>query len=194
MAEPDTSEYNHYLQVHGLDIKEPATLEAALRQAIQRLPTGLYTESAAGLSEGEIALLRAGGLNPETEAGPDPLTATTIEFAALIQTSLDTAEAATRLGVHVSRVRQMLTAGTLYGFQVDGQWRIPPLQFTETGLAPQLGSVLAALDRTLHPVAVCRWLRLPNPDLEVDGKALGPIAWLSAGYDPEPVRRLAADL
>lgn len=99
-----------------------------------------------------------------------------------------------RLGVHVSRIRQMLTAGTLYGFQVDGQWRIPLLQFTEAGLAPQLGPVLAALDRTLHPVAVCRWLRLPSPDLEADGKALSPIAWLSAGYDPEPVRRLAADL
>ncbi|MFZ5621520.1 MAG: helix-turn-helix domain-containing protein [Pseudomonadota bacterium] len=193
MAEQPVMKDYLYFQAHGLEVEEPAALEAAVRQAMQRLQVGLYTESAQALSDGEVALLRAGGLNPETEAGPDPLTATTADFAALLKTSLSTTEAAARLGVHVSRVRQMLAA-ELYGFQVNGLWRIPSFQFADKALVPNIGSVNAALDRALHPVAIYRWYTSPDPDLEVEGTALSPLAWLGAGYSPDPVRQIAADL
>ncbi len=194
MADSYISSDRLYFQAHGLEVEEPSALEAAVRQAIQRLPLGLYTESSRGLPECEIDLLRAGGLNPVIEVGPDPLAETTSEFAALLRTSLSTAEAAAQLGVHVSRIRRMIAAGTLYGFQVDGKWQVPQFQFTEAGLIPNLGPVLAALDRTLHPVAICRWLTRPDTDLDANGLVLSPLAWLSAGYNPETVRQIAADL
>lgn len=166
----------------------------SLRERSARSSDGLCAESPPILSDAETTLLRDGGLSLEAIASPDPLAATSEELAALIKTSFTTAQAAARLGVHVSRIRQMLAAGTLYGFQVDGRWYIPCQQFTETELIPHLGMVLAVLDRTLHPVAVCRWLSLPDPDLEKGGIALSPLAWLRAGHDPNPVCLLAADM
>lgn len=70
MAEPSIPSDRLYFQAHGLEVEEPSALEAAVRQAMQRLPLGLYTESAKELPEREIDLLRAGGLNPETAVGP----------------------------------------------------------------------------------------------------------------------------
>lgn len=166
----------------------------SLRKRSSRSSVGLCAELSPILSDAETTLLRDGGLSLEAIASHDPLAATSEELAALIKTSLTTAQAAARLSVHVSRIRRMLVAGTLYGFQIDGRWRIPCQQFTETELIPHLGMVLAVLDRTLHPIAVCRWLTLPDPDLEKGGIALSPLAWLRAGYDPKPVCLLAADM
>ncbi len=182
-----------YFQAHGLEVTEPEALEEAVRLAVQRLPVGLYTESARSLTEDEIKLLRAGGLSPATEPGPDPLTETTVAFAALLQTSLTTTQAAERLGVHISRVRQLL-AGPLYGFQLEGHWRIPRFQFGDRGLVPNIEQVNAALNRSLHPVALYRWYTTPDPDLETEAGPVSPLAWLAAGYDPLAVRTLAADL
>lgn len=178
-----------YFQAHGLEINNLKALEVAVRQAVQRL-LGMLE-----FSENEEALLRQGGMNPDIEAGPDPLTDTTTSFAALIKDSLDTSEAAALLGVHVSRIRQMLTTeSTLYGFKIASRWHIPRYQFTEMGLIPGIDEVNAVLDRALHPVAVYRWLNNPAPDLDVEGAPVSPLAWLKAGYSAEAIRRIAASL
>lgn len=166
-----------------------------LRESNAGLTVGLHIESARELPEGEVALLREGGLNPETESGLDPLAETAAAFAALLQTSLGTPDAAALLGIRVSRIRRMLTSqASLYGFQVNGRWRIPVFQFTEAGLVPNIGQVNAVLDRSLHPVAVYRWFMSPDPELDVEGVVLSPLAWLNAGHDAGILCRIASDL
>lgn len=178
-----------YFLAHGLEIDDPKALEAAVLQAARRL-SGIQA-----LSKGEAALLRTGGLNPATESGADPLAETSAAFAALLRDCLDTAETAARLGLHIRRVRQMLTSdATLYGFRINDRWRVPRYQFTEAGLIPGIDQVNHVLDRALHPVAVYSWFTRPDPDLEVEGSALSPLAWLKAGYSAEAIRRIAANL
>lgn len=170
-------------------------ISGSLRRANAGLSVALYTETVRELPDHEVALLREGGLNPETESGLDPLTQTDADFAALIQVSLGTSEAAALLGVHVGRVRRMLSAeASLYGFKVNGRWCIPNFQFTETGLVPGIEEVNAAIDRALHPVAVYRWFISPDPELDIEGVVLSPLAWLKAGYGVEAVCRIAAGL
>lgn len=159
-----------------------------LRRVDAGLSVGLHTESVRELPEHEVALLRKGGLNPETETGPDPLAETDAAFAALYQTGLSTSEAAVLLGVHVGRIRKMLGAeASLYGFQVNGRWCILVFQFTEAGLIPNIDEVNAVLDRTLYPVTVYRWFTNPDPDLNIGSVVLSPLAWLKAGYGAEIV-------
>lgn len=178
-----------YFLAHGLEIDDPETLEAAVQQAVQRLSGNQK------FSKYEAALLRKGGLNLAPEDGPDPLTETTTAFTSLLTDSLDTAQAATRLGVHITRIRKMLTtARTLYGFKVDGRWRIPRYQFTDEGLIPGIGQANAVLDRALHPVAVYRWFNNPAPDLDVAGVSVSPLTWLKAGYSAAAVCRIATSL
>lgn len=178
-----------YFQAHGLEINDLKSLEAAVREAVQRL-LGVQK-----LSENEVALLRQGGVNPDIEAGPDPLTETTTSFAALLKDSLGTSEAAARLGVHITRIRKMLTTeSTLYGFKIAGRWHIPRYQFTEMGLTPDIGQVNAVLDRALHPIAVYRWFTSLDPDLVIQGVAVSPLTWLLAGRSAEAIRRIAAEL
>ncbi len=166
-----------------------------IRRANTGLSVGLYAESVRELPEHEVALLREGGLNPETESGLDPLTETDAALAALIQASLGTSQAAALIGVHVGRVRKMLTnEASLYGFKVHGRWQIPIFQFTETGLIPNIDKVNASLDRALHPVAVYRWFTNSDPELDIEGVVLSPLAWLKAGCGAETVCRIAADL
>lgn len=179
-----------YFLAHGLEIDDPKALEAAVRQAAQRL-SGIQA-----LSKGEAALLRKGGLNLAIESGADPLADTSAAFAALLRDCLDTAEAAARLAIPIRRLRQMLTSrGTLYGFRINGRWRIPSYQFTEqAGLIPGIDQVNRVLDRALHPVAVYRWFTRPDSDLEVEGTVLSPLAWVKSGLSAEAVRRIAAEL
>lgn len=151
------------------------------------------------LTTAEVEALRHGGFDLEDEVlgEADPLARTAAEYAALIQTSLTIAEAAARLRVETSRIRQRLTARppTLYGIRLESGWRIPEFQFEGDGLLPGWSEVVAALDPELHPISVYRWLTTPTSDLEGrDGRRLSPRDWLRLGYKPSAVAELAADL
>ena len=117
-------------------------------------------------------------------------------FAAILATSLTTADAAKRLrGVTAVRVRQMIGDGTLYAVRIDGRWRIPEFQFQGELMVPNIGEVNAVIDRDLDAVSVLRWYTRPDPELEAaDGNILSPFAWLKAGMRPGPVIALARDL
>ena len=52
-------------------------------------------------------------------------------FAVLVITSLATKEAAKRLGMPESRVRQMVARRTLYSVLLNSYWRIPAFQFAQ---------------------------------------------------------------
>jgi len=153
------------------------------------------------LTEDEKKTLDAGGfdrtpLPPEVD---DPVAVAAAEYAKLRNESLSAVEAADLLNVNDSRVRQRLTgkAPTLYGFKVDGDWRVPKFQFVENRRVPGLERVIPQLRAGLNPVTVVRWFNAPNPDLPADeeeDRFLSPLEWLKTGRDPSVVAGLVADL
>jgi hypothetical protein len=75
-------------------------------------------------------------------------------------------------------------------------WRFPAWQFDpQTGHEILgLAAVIPSFSRTLHPIAVFRFLDEPNPDLEIDDIPTSPLRWLAMGGDPAPVAEIAAEL
>ena len=161
-----------YLYAHGIEAS-PEALDSMMKEAVQRLQRTLYRQdSRADLTEAEAKALERGGfvLDARTEGSQDPLAQTVAEFAALLQSSLSTSDAAARLGVDASRVRQRLVSRppSLLGIRIGNGWYIPEFQFDGDRLLPGIGEVVARLDPELHPVALYRWFTTPNPDLAAD--------------------------
>lgn len=158
--------------------------------------TRLEADPARQLTQADVAELTRGGLVPTADhAAFERVRArTAAEMAALLSGALSTADAAGRMGVDPSRVRQLLAERRLLAARDGGEWRILEVQFTADGLVPNIGAVVAALPDGLPPLAAAIWLRTPEPDLEVAGEPVSPIEWLIAGGDPERIRPLAADL
>jgi hypothetical protein len=182
----------------GVD-QSPEAVEALLYRAIERAvdprpPAKPIHE----LTRAEAAVLERGGVDlaPPPADADDPLLATAVEYAALLATALSVDEAATLLGVHPSRVRQRLTARTLYGIRHANVWRLPRFQFAGSRLVPGAERVFPALAPGAHPVAVARWFTAPDADLVVgpDERSVSPRDWLAGGGDPGEVARLAAEL
>jgi hypothetical protein len=183
-----------YFQAHGLAVAAPEKLNKALVLAIDQMHRSLYGESATELTAAEASVLQAGGFDLNESTDKDPLAETATVFAALLNTSLTAKAAAERLGVHGSRIRQMLTERTLYGFHINHRWQIPGFQFAGNALVPNIGKVNAVLDPDLHPVAVYQWYMTPDADLEMDDQPLSPLVWLKAGYPLEPVLQSASEI
>ena len=104
--------------------------------------------------------------------------------------SLSTEEAAARLGVNSSRVRQRLLARTLYGFKDGAVWRIPSFQFEAGRTVPGVEQVFPEIRPSVSPIAVARWFCVPWADLIVDEAretVVSPRTWLLEGRDPAPV-------
>jgi hypothetical protein len=159
-----------------------------------------YPKPSETLEPDQLELLAQGGFELEApDLGlRDPVLRGALEYAALRATALTTKEAAARLEVNDSRIRQRLAKRALYGLKVDDEWRLPIFQFEEKGgLVPSIDRVLPRLDESLSAIAVFHWLTTPNPDLvsaETQGEPVSPIAWLKLGLDPEEVAELAAQL
>jgi len=148
----------------------------------------------AALARGEIAALEAVGLTlavfPVGE-GDDPLARTIVDYMALVETSLTAAAVARMLKVDASRVRQRLREGSLYGFEHEGEWRLPRFQFERQKVLPGLAEVLAAAPADANPLEVVEWFLWPNPELErsESGPPWSPRQWLLRGL---PAARLAS--
>lgn len=172
-----------------------------VREAVSRLRRTLYrSDSRADLTREEAKVLEQGGFALEDGRGAeDPLAKTVAEYAALLKSSLSTGDAAKRLGVDPSRIRQRLTSDppTLYGVRIGTGWYIPEFQFDGDKMVQGIGEVVSRLDPELHPVAVYRWFTSPNPDLSMDepnGRNLSPRDWLRLGLPVPPVADLASNL
>ncbi len=148
------------------------------------------------LTASDIEELRAGGLNPSASLDAYNLARarTAAQTGALLASSMSVAEAADRLGVDASRVRQLLAEHALLGVKDGGEWRILDIQFQGARLVPNLGRVAKALPIGIPPLGVVNWLTVPDPDLEIADEPVSPLEWLSSGGDPERVAALAADL
>ena len=184
-----------YFTVRGLAPTAPETLNAALRQVLDAMPTMLYGEPLRELTEAEREVLINGGVRLDAEPQGDPLAATTAQFAALVSTSLTTKEAAKRLGVPESRIRQMIARRTLYSVLLNSRRRIPAFQFAQRGgLVPNIAKVNAALPEDLHPVEVQAWYTQPHTDLflgdDVDAR-VSPLDWLRSGGEVNRAAQLA---
>ena len=183
------------------------------------IPAGLYAEArrrllqneplleranglgAGALSAGEAAALESVGLTTEpfvaerdSRGGPpdgDPLVRSVADYMALLETSYTTSEASKHLKVDVSRVRQRLREGTLFGVEYDGERRLPRFQFERRQVLPGLREVMAALPAGLNPLDVAQWFLAPNPDLEAGQENLSPREWLLRGKPVEAVAALA---
>lgn len=157
------------------------------------------SEPSAVLSKAELEVIEEVGLVAKPwvgDAAHDPLTRTIVDYMALIETSLSTAEAAAMLGVDVSRIRQRIRDRSLFGVEYEGEWRLPRFQFERKRVLPGLAEVLAALPPELNPLDVATWFLQPNVDLEADEEkpAPSPRAWLLRGGSPKTLAQLARHL
>lgn len=191
-----------YLHAHGLRITAQA-LGPLVEQAIESLERRLYRpDPSADLTAAEVAALERGGFELEparADTAEDPLAQTVVDYAALLETGLSTAEAAELLGVDPSRVRQMLTADPprLYGIRTASGWCLPSFQFDGERPLAGAGEVLGRIDPELHPVSVFRWFTSPHSDLvdeRLSPRPLSPREWLQLGLPVETAAELAAGL
>ena len=187
-----------FLHTHGLDV-EPKGLNAALQSAVKALQSLYYAKPGQeGLTAVESEIACSGGLDPNPVVGsqPDPLLLGVVAYASLLETGLTTLDAAKRLGVSDARVRQRLHDRSLLALRDGRVWKLPLFQFSEGGELPGWGEVAQGLPRDISPVAVERWLLLPNPDLVGGGDEtpMSPRVWLQEGRPPHVVASLAGEL
>src|SRR5438034_4568690 len=168
-----------------------------------RLELRFLREAGPGADAGELtapeaAALARGGVGPlSDEEARRALARAALAHERLRATSLSVEEAARRLHVNTSRIRQRLAERSLYGLKDAGAWLLPAFQFVAGGLVPGIEVVLRRLPEGVSPQAVARWFALPNPDLctrDDLGRPLTPLQWLLAGHPPGPAAELAAAL
>lgn len=165
-------------------------IEAAWRSPAQHDPASTFAEI-------EARLLAQGGLDlaPARDHEPDVALRTATALAVIEVEGATVAEVAAALHVSPARIRQRALERTLYAIRVDDEWRLPRWQFGDDGRPiPGIATVVAALSRGVHPVAVWRFLSEPNPDLEMLDEPVSPLEWLRTGGDPAPVAAVAREL
>jgi len=163
------------------------------------------------LTEGALAAYSRAGwdLRALSEDEPDPLIDTTRWWAHQLTTGWSVAEAAQRLHVDPSRIRQRLVDRTLLGVKVGREWRVLTVQFLDDamrarsdspGVAPTwteppgLPEVLRAVPAHLPILTIASWLATPQPDLEVDGHPMSPPEWLALTLDTDRVKQIASSI
>lgn len=148
------------------------------------------------LGEAQQSTLRKLGasLQPLHPGDLGPIAGLAAAHAEVVSQSATVPGLAKRLGVDASRVRQRIYARSLYAFKHRGGWLVPSFQLEANMLVPGVEAVVSKLSPTLHPVAVSRWFTTPNADLVLGDEAVSPIAWLSAGGQPEVVAALAGSI
>ena len=177
-------------------------LEALLNAAIeQALPPYSSVDARRVLPSVELAFFQDAGVSLEElaplDAGiEDPELRTAAKYAGLLASALSVRQAAQRLRVDGSRIRQRLADQSLYGVRVDGAWRLPLFQFTDDGrsVVPGFGELVPALV-DLHPVDVATWFVTPHVDLVVgDDTRISPRDWLLGGGDVRVLIPLVEEL
>jgi hypothetical protein len=187
------------LQRVGIDIA-PEELDGRIAQAVLEIvPRHAVLDPRAEFTAEERSVLEEGGadLSPLRAGENEAIIRTAADYAALLSSSLTVPEAARRLGVDGSRVRQRLGSRQMYGIRRSTGWLLPIFQFEAGHLVPGLERVLPRLNPRLHPLAVVSWFSRPCPDLfrpgDPEETPLSPLDWLRSGGSPEAVADLADD-
>jgi len=136
------------------------------------------------------ATLAGGGFDLTHPSGEDLDRAVATEAmaaAAAMANTLSVPQAAARIGVDPSRIRQRFTRKTLFGVRTARGRRLPRWQFTRRGVLASLEEVLVVLDPELDVVTVGGFMAAPQVDLALGGRPVAPLEWLAAGGEPAPV-------
>ena len=178
---------------------DPRALVDALRVAIKQMSAETrVADPLHDLTPGEVQAIQRGGLDAAQarEGVARAFMRTAATYAELIASSYAVPSVARMLGVNESRVRQRLIKGTLYGFKVNGDWRIPAFQFYHGHPIPGIEQVFARLAPDLHPIEILNWFTSANVDLQVGEyeEPVSPREWLVAGHPVDLVAALAAEL
>jgi excisionase family DNA binding protein len=118
---------------------------------------------------------------------------TSRDLESLVGEWLTIPDAAERLGVPLSRVRQLVSDRELIAARIGDRrvTAIPAKFLTESGPRPELrGTFTVLADSGLDDDEIIEWLFTPDPTLPVDG---APIDALRAGHKTE-IRRRAQEL
>lgn len=166
-------------------------IRKSLAAVLARLGTGTND-----LTRDEQSALESGGFPLRQAPDPAPFAQHAAKYQSLLSSSLTTEQAARRLGVNASRVRQRLLAQPpqLHSVRQGNAWRLSAFQFGRKGLVPNIDKVIPKLDRDLDPVVVEEWFRRPNADLDQEGEPMSPLAWLAQGKRWAAVADLAENL
>lgn len=185
----------------GLDVS-PAQFNDAVFEALKELPPlSEMNRPDRELTATDADMLRRGGFDLEVYPSDekDPFVQGRAVYLALIGSALSVAEAARKLGVDTSRIRQRCTQRTLYGLKLHGSWRVPTFQFEDDKLIPGVAEVISALAPDLDAVSLYTWFTTPNDDLIIDRESSSPACaspreWLLMGRSVGNVVELAEDL
>lgn len=176
--------------------RDPEELIGWLEDALERsAPTSRHPD--AGWSEAEAVLLADEGVDVTELRSEerDMVGAGYRRYLGILASGLSVAEAADRLGVSGSRIRQLLSQRRLYGVRPRSRaWVLPEWQLVGDQLTPGIETVNRALPDDCHPLMIDGFFHTPQPELEVDGPALSPLDWLRQGGTPKPVIALAEAL
>lgn len=176
--------------------RDPADLIAWLEDALERAaPTSRQPER--DWSGADAAVLSAEGIDvtPLRPAEADIIAAGHRRYVAMLSAGLSVVEAAARIGLTPSRIRQMLAEHRLYGVRPRGRaWILPAWQFDGERIVPGIEAVNQALDHDLHPLTVSGFMHSPQPELDASGRALSPLDWLRGGGSASAVVALAGSL
>ncbi|HEY7596493.1 MAG TPA: DNA-binding protein [Actinophytocola sp.] len=178
----------------GLRVDSDSFLELVEDAARQLVPAD--PAPAEYFTDSQRAALTDVGLDlaPRGDTERDPRARTVALQAVLRDTALSVAGAAERIGVDSSRIRHRLADGRLTGWKDRGGWRLPVWQFTDDGVLPGLGTVLAAVPDDQPPLVVAGFMTTAQEDLRTAAEPTTPRDWLLAGGDPAAVARLVATL
>lgn len=140
------------------------------------------------------ALIRSGASIEELPSGVvSPLVEGAAQYTALLLSSYTVDDVARMLRVDPSRVRQRLAERSMYGVKLRGGWRIPKFQFDGDRMIPGVEQVIRAIPDAMDLVGLHNWFTLPDPDLDVEDRAVSPSDWLRRGGDPRIPAEMAAD-
>lgn len=184
------------LQIRSLDNCASVSLKLAVLAAITNLGPMSPERPSDLMSAAELAAFQEIGIDVDDAGeGPDPVATGVAELSAVYDSALSPPEAASRLGVSKSRIRQRLAEGEIFAFCVNGHLVIPAFQFHGKDLVPGITRVNRALPHVRHPLSRVRWYHTPQPELESgSGRPLTPLEWLTQGGDPSDVCHLAKHL
>jgi hypothetical protein len=186
-------------QRHGLAGSAVALVDVgADRLTLRFVEPILSAPERSSLTAAEDSALARGGVAGVTDEETRVVEARmAAAYERIRATGLSVDDAAGRLGVNASRIRQRLAERSLFGVKDGNSWILPAFQFHAQGAVPGLEVVVRRLPRDIGPVAVARWFDSPNPDLctrDDEERPMTPLQWLLAGNPPGAAAELAAAL
>lgn len=175
-------------------------IESSQSQAFQEIMKEARVSSEAppttGLTGSEASVLSEGGFPLTADVARKPISKRLAAYSQILDKSLSTSEAAERLKVNSSRIRQRLTSRppTLFGIRDGSEWKLPEFQFDRERLIPNFSRIVERLDPKIDPVALYQWFMAPHVDLVHDDERISPRQWLLSGLPWKRPAELAADL